>query len=81
MLVLSSYRKLTGFPGGSGVKNLPASEGDAGSIPGMERSPGEVNGNPLWYSCLGGLMDRGALKAPVHEVINRVRHDLLTKQQ
>ena len=47
ILFLSSYRKLTAFPGGSVVKNSPASEGDAGSIPGMERSPGEVNGNPL----------------------------------
>ena len=34
--------------------------GDAGSIPGSERSPGEGNGNPLQYSCLENPMDRGA---------------------
>ena len=47
-------------PGGSVVKNPPASAGDVGSIPGLERSPGEGNGNPLQYSCLGNPMDRGA---------------------
>ena len=44
------------------VKNLPASAGDvrdACSIPGSGRSPGEGNGNPLWYSCLENSMDRG----------------------
>jgi len=44
-----------GFPGDSVVKNLPASAGDTedtGSIPGLERSPGEGNGNPLQYSCM-----------------------------
>ena len=44
---------LEGFPGGSGVKNLPVNVGDAGSIPGSGRSPGEGNGNGLQYSCLG----------------------------
>ena len=46
------------------VKNLPASEGDAGdsgSIPGSGRSPGEGNGYPLQNSWLGNPMDRGAL--------------------
>src|SRR5574341_360678 len=44
-----------GFPGGSMVKNLPANAGDirdAGSIPGLGRSPGGGNGYPLQYSCL-----------------------------
>ena len=41
-----------GFPGGSVVRNSPANAGDGGSIPGSGRSPGEGNGNPLWYSCL-----------------------------
>ena len=53
------------------VKNLPASAGDArdsGSISGLGRSPGEGNGNPLEYSCLENLMDRGAWQATVHEV-------------
>jgi len=39
---------------------------DAGSIPGSGRSPGEGNGNPLQYSCLGNPMDRGAWWATVH---------------
>ena len=51
--------------------NLPASEGDirdAGLIPGLARSPGEENGNPLQYSCLANPMDRGAWWATVHGV-------------
>ena len=47
-----------GFPGVSVVKILPANEGDTGLIPGMGRSPGEGNGNPFQYSCLGNSMDR-----------------------
>ena len=53
------------------VKNPPANEGDArdvGSIPGLGRFPGEGNGNPLQYSCLGNLMDTGAWRATLHEV-------------
>ena len=38
-----------GFPGGSVVKNLPANARDAGLIPGLERSLGEGNGNPLQF--------------------------------
>ena len=51
-----------GFPGGSAVKNLPAVQeapGDVGSIPGLGKSPGRGNGNPLHYSCLGNSTDRG----------------------
>ena len=54
-----------GFPGGSVVKNLPANAGDMGLIPGLGRSPGEGNGNPLQYSCLGNPMDREAWRAAV----------------
>ena len=50
------------------VKNPPANAGDTGSIPGLGRSPGEGNGNPLQYSCLGDPMDRGAWWATVHGV-------------
>ena len=53
------------------VKNLPASAGDirdSGSIPGLGRSPGEGNGNPLQYSCLENPMDREAWQAIVHRV-------------
>ena len=56
-----------GFHGGSVVKNPPANAGDKGSIPGLGGSPGERNGNPLQYSCLGSPMDRGAWRATVHE--------------
>ena len=51
------------FPGGSVVKNLPADVGDRGDmglIPGLGRSSGGGNGNPLQYSCLENSMDRGA---------------------
>ena len=50
------------------VKNLPANAGDKGSISGSGRYPGEVNGNPLQYSCPGNPMDRGALWETVHRV-------------
>ena len=49
------YDITKGFLGGTGVKNLPANAGDAGDvclIPGLGRSPGEENSNPLQYSCL-----------------------------
>ena len=58
-----------GFPGGSVVKNLPASA-EVASIPGLGRSPREENGNPLQYSCLENPMDRGAYWATVHGVTN-----------
>ena len=54
--------------GGSVVKNAPANAGDAGSIPVLGRSPGEGNGNPSQYSCLGNPMDRGGWWAMVHGV-------------
>ena len=60
-----------GFPGGAVVKNPPAcarDTRDVGSIPGPGRSPGGGHGNPLQYSCLENLMDRGAWWATVHEV-------------
>ena len=57
-----------GFSSDSVVKNSPANEGDAGSIPGLARFPGEGNGNPLQYSCLEKPMDRGAWWATVHRV-------------
>ena len=56
------------------VKNPPANAGDTrdvGSIPGLERSPGEGNGNPFQYSCLGNPMDRGAWWAVVQGVAKR----------
>ena len=50
------------------VKNPPTGAGDAGSIPGSGRSPGEGNGNPLQCSCLENPMYRGAWRATVHGV-------------
>ena len=52
------------------VKSLPASVGDAGSIPELGRSPGKGHGNPLQYSCLENPMDRGAWQATVHHMEN-----------
>ena len=57
-----------GFPDDSVVKNLPAIAGDSGLIPGLGRSPGEGNDNPLQFFCLGNPMDRGAWQATVHGV-------------
>ena len=57
-----------GFPGSSVAMNLPANAGDTCLIPGSGRSPGEENGNPLRYSCLGNLIDRGAWWATVHDM-------------
>ena len=57
---LNSIVNIRGFPSGSMVKNLPAQAGDEGSIPGLGRSSGEGNGNPLQYSCWENPMDRGA---------------------
>ena len=56
------------FPGGSELKKPLANAGDTGSIPGSGRSLEKGNGNPLQYSCLGNLMDRGACWAPGHGV-------------
>ena len=60
-----------GFPGGAGVKNLPANAGetrDVSLIPGSGRSPRIGNGNPLQYSCLENPMNRGAWRATVYGV-------------
>ena len=79
-MFLQNSIKVFEVPGGSVVKNPPADAGDADLIPGSQRSPGEGNGCPLQYSCLGNPMDRGAWWAVVHGV-TKVRHDLVTKQQ
>ena len=56
------------FNGGSDGKASAYNAGDLGSIPGLGRSPGEGNGNPLQYSCLENPMDGGAWWATVHGV-------------
>jgi len=53
------------FLGRSDSKESACIVGDLGLIPGVERSPGEGNGYPLWYSCLENSMDRGAWWATV----------------
>ena len=60
------------FPGGSVIKTLPVSAEDVSLIPGLGRSSGEGNGNPLQYSCLGNPMERGARWAVVYGVINKL---------
>ena len=57
-----------GFPGASDSKESIYNAGDLGSIPGLGRSPGEGNGNPLQYSYLENSMDRGAGWATVQGV-------------
>ena len=83
---LSAWEVLVkGFPGGSVVKNPPASSGELGSVPGSGRSPEGRNDNPLQCSCLGNPMDRGAWWATVHGVaesrrwqpLNNHNHQLL----
>ena len=59
---------LLGFLGGSDGKASAYNAGDLGSIPGLGRSPGEGNGNPLQYYCLENPMDRGAWWATAHGV-------------
>ena len=57
-----------GFPDGSDGKESACSMGDLGSVPGLRRSPGEGNDNPLQYSCLENPMDRGSWWATIHRV-------------
>ena len=54
----SGYIPKKGFPGSSAVKASACNAGDLGLIPGLGRSPGEGNGNPLQYSCQGKPMKK-----------------------
>ena len=56
------------FPGGSAVENPPTNAGDVGLFLGLGRFPGEGNGNPLQYPCLGNPIDRGASWATIYSV-------------
>ena len=58
----------TGFPGGSDSKESACNLGELSLIPGSGRSPGEGNGNPLRYSCLGNPMNREAWWDTVHRI-------------
>ena len=59
------------FQGGSVGKESTCNAGDVGSIPGLGRSPGRGHGNPLEYSCLENLMDKGVWWPTVHKVAKR----------
>ena len=76
--MLLHQSKQTNFHCSSVSKESACNAGDLGLIPGLGRSPGEGNGNPLQYSCLESPLDRGAWWATVHGV-TRVRYDLATK--
>ena len=60
LLLAHALESLLGVPGGSDGKEYACSVGEQSLIPGLERSPGEGNGNTLQYSCLENPMDRGA---------------------
>ena len=63
-----NFNLVMSFPCSSVGKESACSAGDPGSIPGLGRSPGEGNGNPLQYPCLENLMDRGTWWIAVHGV-------------
>ena len=65
-----------GFSGGSVVKNPPVSAENMGLIPGSERSPGEGNGNPLQFYCLGKFHGQRSLTGHSPWGHKRVRYDL-----
>ena len=69
---------MLGFPRSSFGKESDCHAGGLGLIPGLGRSLGEGNGNPLQDSCLGNPMDRGTWRATVHRIA-RAGHDLVTK--
>ena len=68
ILILTGNLMILPFPGGSDGKASVYKAGDLGSIPGLGRSPGEGNGNPLQYYCLENHLDRGVWWATVHGV-------------
>ena len=80
-LLFYNSLKITGFPGGSMVKNLPANVGDTDLIPGWGRSPGEGNGNSLQYSCLEKCHGQRNLAGYSPWGHKRVTHNLVTEQQ
>ena len=69
---------IMGFPGGSAGKESACNAEYLGLIPGLGRSPGEGNGNPLQYSCLENSMDRGTWQATVHGIAKSDMTERLT---
>ena len=66
MLAVTSLSQ--GFPRSLVSKEFACNAGDLSSIPGLGRSPGKGNGNPLQYSCLENPIDREAWQATVHSI-------------
>ena len=69
---MPSFEPRFHFPGGSDSKASAYNVGDPGSIPGLGRSPGEGNGNPLQYTCLENPIERGAWWATVRGVMRNL---------
>ena len=67
---MHDFSPMWDFPGGSDSKESACNVGDSGSIPGVGRSPGEGNCNPLQYSCLENSMDRGLKEWDTTEQLN-----------
>ena len=65
---MATHSSIKSFPAGSDSKESACNAGDLGSVPGLGRSAGELNGNPLQYSCLENSMNRGAWWATVHGI-------------
>ena len=81
LIIANSALGLPWWLSGKESKNLPASSGDRGSIPGSGRTPGEGNGHPLEYSCLGNPMEWKSLVGYSPWGCQGVGHVLVTKQQ
>ena len=67
--IINMDKQINGLPRWRSGKESACNAGDfggVGSIPGLQRSPGGVNGNPLQYFCLENPMDRGVWQATVH---------------
>ena len=75
---MTSLHLHSNFPGGSDSQESACNTGDPGSIPGLGRSPGEGNSNPLQYSCLGNPKDRGdwLLSGDPHSLWRHRRSDM-----
>ena len=76
MITVILWSTIKSFPGGSDGKKSACNAGDPGSIPGLGRSPGERNVNPLQHSCLENAMNRVVWQATAHVVA--VRHNWAT---
>ena len=72
--ISKTLKECQGFPGGSDSKESVFNAGNPGLIPGLRRSPGGENGNPLHYSSQENPMDRGDWRATVHGVAKSQTH-------